>query len=159
MRKPDQRRHQEERPRLAPRIVVGVDGSENSIEALRWALDEGLRRDASVEAVFACLQPYLGELRFAMRQGDRDPFEREAVETLEHAVEKACPDVQVRDRISQCLVHEAPTAGLLQRAEGAELLVVGARGRGGFLGLILGSTSTQCVNHAPCPVVVVPARH
>jgi nucleotide-binding universal stress UspA family protein len=53
------------------------------------------------------------------------------------------------------VVHKPPAQGLMTAAEGANLLVLGARGRGGFRGLLLGSVSDQLVNHAPCPVTVV----
>ncbi len=79
---------------------------------------------------------------------------------------------QARARLDECLaslaaelggveiepstVHGAPARVLLQAAEGATALVVGSRGHGGFVGLLLGSVSQQCSHHAPCPVVVVP---
>jgi nucleotide-binding universal stress UspA family protein len=56
------------------------------------------------------------------------------------------------------LVEGQPADALCAEAEGAELLVVGSRGLGGFHGLLVGSVSQQCVHHAPCPVVVVPHR-
>jgi nucleotide-binding universal stress UspA family protein len=60
-------------------------------------------------------------------------------------------------RVSCHVVHRAPAKALLETAEGADLLVLGARGGGGFRGLLLGSISDQCVHHAPCPVTVVRA--
>lgn len=58
--------------------------------------------------------------------------------------------------IERAVVEGAPAPALLEAAEGAALLVVGSRGRGGFTGLLLGSVSQQCAHHAPCPLVIVP---
>jgi nucleotide-binding universal stress UspA family protein len=81
-----------------------------------------------------------------------------AEELLRKTVEPALatrPGVHVTTRAGQ----GPPARTLIDAAAGADLLVVGSRGRGGFAGLLLGSVSQQVVNHAPCPVVVVPSRH
>ena len=136
------------------RIVVGVDGSENSFEALRWAVAEGERRDAAIEAISAWHYPTVG-VEFAP-VADPQTFEGTATEALRTAVEKVCPDEASRRRVRASVVQDSPARALVEAAEGADLLVVGSRGRGGFTGLLLGSVSAQCVHHAPCPVVVVP---
>ncbi len=58
--------------------------------------------------------------------------------------------------VTRAVVEGTPAPTLLEAAEGADLLVVGSRGRGGFTGLLLGSVSQQCALHAPCPLVIVP---
>jgi nucleotide-binding universal stress UspA family protein len=136
------------------RIVVGVDGSENSLVALRWALEEAEHRHAIVEAVIAWQYPYTG-VGFAPYV-DADGLEEGASLTLQEALRVGCPDEAARERIQQLVIQETSSRALVDAAKGADLLVVGSRGRGGFAGLLLGSVSAQCVHHAHCPVVVVP---
>jgi nucleotide-binding universal stress UspA family protein len=138
------------------RIVVGVDGSENSLLALRWALEEADLRGAPLEAVIAWQLPYVGDVGFGLVPGvSTSTLEESARETLEKALAAVCPEDQVRARIERTVVAANAAAALLDAAKGADLLVVGSRGHGGFRGLLLGSVSTQCVHHAPCPVVVL----
>jgi nucleotide-binding universal stress UspA family protein len=133
------------------RIVVGIDGSGTAIEALRWAVDEARRRNATVEAVCAWHQAFVAPTHIL---GDPAPFERDAMQLLDSAIDEVDTSGVTVDRklrtgnASQALLHEA---------KGAALLVVGSRGRGGFTGLLLGSVSQQVAHHAPCPVVIVPA--
>jgi nucleotide-binding universal stress UspA family protein len=136
------------------RIVVGVDGSENSLVALRWALDEAQRSHATVQAVITWHYPYTG-VGF-VPYVDASGLDDGARLTLEEALGTACPDDETRRSIERLVVQDSPAHALVEAAKGADLLVVGSRGRGGFTGLMLGSVSTQCVHHAPCAVVVVP---
>ena len=136
------------------RIVVGVDGSENGLAALRWAIEEGQLRHASVEAVLAWQYPNTG-VEF-MPYTDAGQFEDTAKQTLSAALRAVCPDEATQPLVEQLVVQDSPAQALVGAAKGADLLVVGSRGRGGFAGLLLGSVSAQCVHHAPCPVVVVP---
>jgi nucleotide-binding universal stress UspA family protein len=140
-------------PRFGPKwIVVGVDGSETSHRALDWALEEGRARKAGVEVVHAWNVPAL------------------AVPALTNAY---CPFDDAARRIVKKALEQADTSGLsmpvrpvarrgsgaeviVRLADGADLVVVGSRGLGGFKGLLLGSVSHQVTHHAPCPVVVVP---
>jgi nucleotide-binding universal stress UspA family protein len=135
-------------------IVVGVDGSECSHDALRWAVDEASRRQAVVEAVFAWTFPY--DVPVAGRLADDRDWRARADKTLKGLLQTELggrSDVEVTPR-----AQEGPaTRTLLDAARGADMLVVGSRGRGGFAELVLGSVSHQCVQHAGCPVVVV--RH
>lgn len=138
----------------AGRIVVGVDGSEGADRALRYAVEEAGRRGSTVEAVlvWALLdQPGVPE----ERQFDPAFGEAKARAYLDAAVERAVGD-HPGVTVTPVVVCDLPARGLLEAAAGADLLVVGARGLGGFAGLLLGSVSQQVVNHAPCPVVVVP---
>jgi nucleotide-binding universal stress UspA family protein len=80
-------------------------------------------------------------------------FEQAVREELEACIDAAGLDPAVQVRVH--VVHRPPAKALIEAAEGADLVVVGARGRGGFTGLLLGSTSDQVVHHAPCPVTVV----
>ena len=86
----------------------------------------------------------------------REQFEDTAKQTLSAALRAVCPDEVTQPLVEQLVVQDSPAQALVGAAKGADLLVVGSRGRGGFAGLLLGSVSAQCVHHAPCPVVVVP---
>jgi nucleotide-binding universal stress UspA family protein len=136
------------------RIVVGIDGSETARRALRWGAEEAIRRGARLEVVHAWTYPPMSteEKLFvsaaSLEQAAQDTLDAELVR-LE---EDGCA-VTVTGR-----VLEGPAAEVLLRAaEGASLLVVGARGIGPLRSLLLGSVSSSCVRRAGCPVVVVPA--
>ncbi|MEV6325621.1 universal stress protein [Nocardia sp. NPDC051787] len=138
-------------------IVVGVDGSPPSQEALRWALAEARCHGSTVRAVHAWSLPYhQGEIGHMAVERLGEPLHQEAERTLETALRAA---MSGGDGVPiERLVVESPSArALIDAAADADLLVVGSRGRGGFTGLMLGSTSQQCAQHGPCPVVIVHA--
>jgi nucleotide-binding universal stress UspA family protein len=131
-------------------IVVGVDGSENSGQALRWALEEARLRHARVRVVHAWwIYPMLVDEMEAQHLTDdaSGAVQKFVTETLgeEHDVEVEAVAVQ----------GQQASAALVDAAKDAELLVVGSRGAGGFSSLLLGSVSQQCAHHAPCPVAIV----
>ena len=137
------------------RIVVGVDGSEASDAALGWALEQARRTGDEVQVVHVWHYPEIGELLTANPfELQHDELQAEAEEQLRRAIGRvgAPPDV----RIDPVLAMGRAAEVLLRAAGEADLLVVGSRGRGGVTGLLLGSVSQHCVQHAPCPVVVVP---
>ena len=140
------------------RIVVGVDGSEESLAALRWALREARLRGASLEVVHAWHYPYAaytditGMAAGVVTREDLAKVGQLVLEESLRAGEATRGDVPVRPT----LVQGTPAEALLRVAAGADLLVVGSRGRGGFTGLLLGSVSQQCAHHAPCPLVIIP---
>ena len=201
-------------------VVVGVDGSASSTQAVRWAAQEAVRRDVPLVLLSVwtpipaavphapALSPYENELikeghlwleaavataeeaapgvRTTMLQATGSPaarhvplvavhawsdlpvpngwelelgpwpeIEQQQAELLEANLadfEARYPDVEVK----QALVRDAPTRALLEEAASAQLVVAGSRGRGGFRGLLLGSTSQALIYHSPCPVAVVP---
>lgn len=141
-----------------PGVVVGVDGSPSSVAALRWALGEARCHGGLVRAVIAWSFPFTeGEIAQQAVLVACEPLERAAHEQLDAAV-KAAGDAPEGVAVQREVVHGGPVRVLLDAAEDADLLVVGSRGRGGFAGLLLGSVSQQCVQHADCPVVVVHDR-
>jgi nucleotide-binding universal stress UspA family protein len=134
------------------RIVVGVDGSEESKAALRWAVEEARLRGATVRAVCAWSLPHVAGPGFAFLPGGIEEFRRDAEGVLDAAIaEVGSEGVDVE----RAAVEGGAADVLVQAAQGADLLVVGSRGHGGFAGLLLGSVSQQCAHHAPCPVVIV----
>lgn len=137
------------------RIVVGIDGSEHSRLALRWAVDEARLRRANVEAVMAWHTPYVGGTWAVSVPVDMAEIE----ESYRIQLDELVDGVDARGLpapIEKVLANGSVAHTLLEAAKGADLLVVGSRGHGGFVGLMLGSVSHQVVSHAPCPVVVVP---
>ncbi len=149
-------------------IVVGVDGSEGSIVALRWALDEARLRRAPLRLVHAYQLPYFlaGDAGVAFGAAGLPAYASEDVERL-----RATSEESARSILAGALarvgggagveleqeVLEGPAAQvLIEAGRDAALLVLGSRGHGGFAGLLLGSVSQQCALHPPCPVVILP---
>ncbi|MER7916187.1 MULTISPECIES: universal stress protein [unclassified Streptomyces] len=138
------------------RIVVGVDGSEGSRHALGWAVRQAELTGGRVEAVIAWDIPqFHGALGWMPpSSSDEAALEERARSEVTSAVEEAVaahPGVQV-DTVAR---YGTPAGVLLEAARDAALLVVGSRGLGGFKGLLLGSVAQHCVQHAPCPVLVL----
>jgi len=137
-------------------IVVGVDGSEESKQALRWALGEARLRGARVVALRAWIYPALagGGLIPVTTDLLEQLTQNETKELAATVEEVAAGETDVQ--VDQVVVEDAPARALVAASQDADLLVVGTRGHGGFTGLVLGSVSQQCAHHAPCPVVIVP---
>lgn len=139
-------------------IVVGVDHSEGAKAALRFALEEAKLRQATLRVVHAWRYAYIGSTGFESSYpavgGDvtelRDAAERDLDATLQEAIPET-GTVEVERRV----VKNAPAVALVDESRGADLVVVGSRGHGGFAGLLLGSVSQQVAHHAACPVVIV----
>jgi nucleotide-binding universal stress UspA family protein len=138
---------------VAPgRVVVGVDGSEPSLAAVAWAAEEAELRGATLEAVLAWTyldQPGDGTFRPDYTESDARQFLEAALDqALGH---RGAPSAA---RVEPVLVCDNPARALLGRSDGADLIVVGHRGRGGFAGMRLGSVSQNVASHATGPVVV-----
>lgn len=154
-------------------IVVGVDGSPAALEALRWAVGEAALRQAELRVVtvtdqaleespYAASYAYAPDLQTADRLSDdeRRWRERQQHQIHERAERQLDAMIEQLGEVDVTLHREViggsrAAQALIDRARHAQLLVVGSRGRGGFRGLLLGSVSQQCVQHASCPVVVV----
>lgn len=140
-------------------IIVGVDGSAGSRAALEWAFAEAAQRKARVVAVSVWQFPYLA-LGPSPIGGAVIPTE-DLQASSEASLAEILAEVGVPDGIEVLPVSREGSASQtllgLAESEGASLLVIGARGHGGFTGLLLGSVATQCVNHAKVPTVIVPA--
>ena len=139
----------------ARKIVVGVDGSDASKDALRWALQQAELTRSSVEAVIAWSYPVMtGGFGFAPVSAMMLDFAEIATKTLADSIADVM-DPASTVLLSTAVVEGHPAEVLLKAAAGADLLVVGSRGHGGFAGALLGSVSQHCVHHATCPIVIV----
>jgi len=134
------------------RIVVGVDGSDGSCQALAWAVEEARLRDARLDVVHAWHEPYVGGYPYTLVSYDPRDWEASARQLLHELLAEVDTGGVTVERI---VVHDLAARALIEAAKGADLVVVGTRGRGGFSGLLLGSVSSHVVHHAPCPTVVV----
>jgi nucleotide-binding universal stress UspA family protein len=134
-------------------IVVGVDGSESSEEALRWAARQAHLTGDTVHAVTSWVWPTMYAY---MPVVDFDWAKNGSV-ILEQALANALGETGAKD-VCRHVVEGHPAVALLDVASDANLLVVGSRGHGGFAGMLLGSVSQHVVSHATCPVVVVHSK-
>ncbi|RSN24210.1 universal stress protein [Streptomyces sp. WAC 05977] len=137
-------------------VVVGVDGSALSEEALAWAFEEAANRKVPLVALHAW---HDGDIAGLFTGEGALPFPGESVRETENRVlgqrlagwRKKYPQVPV----DPVVVRDKPRHRLLELSEKAQLVVVGSRGRGGFAGLRFGSTSHALIHHAKCPVMIV----
>lgn len=135
----------------ARKIVVGLDGSPSSAAALAWARREARLRDVPLDVVLVFEPLSYGSIRGY-------PFPSQEVEQAARAnAQRVLDDAEIDDvQVERHLIRAGDAAtALIERSHQADLLVVGSRGHGGFAGLLLGSVSQKCVQHAACPVVVV----
>jgi nucleotide-binding universal stress UspA family protein len=142
-----------------PRIVVGVDGSPGSRAALRWAVGQAALGGGIVDAVMAWqipaeLQSFAWTPVYAEEPGEVAAFAADVEQALEAVVSD---EVEPADsqRVTSRVVNGHPAEVLLEASVGAVLLVVGHRGHGVFADALLGSVGQYCVQHAPCPVLVM----
>ena len=146
------------------RIVVGVDGSEGSRTALRWAAEEAELHGTELHAVYAYQPP----LELPVVSTPANPligspevkpevYARRAEEALEETIQEVFGDRRPA-RLAPRVLEGPPAAVLVAESTDADLLAVGPRGHGGFAGLLTGSVTDQVVRHARCSVVVVRTR-
>ncbi|MGY1633497.1 universal stress protein [Geodermatophilus sp. SYSU D01186] len=133
------------------RIVVGVDGSPSSRQALRWAARQAELTGAELHAVTAWRLPTT--YGWIPPIADHD-WAGEARAVQAHAIAETLDGTQA-ERVRRDVVEGHPARALVRCAAGADLLVVGSRGHGGFSGMVLGSVAQHVVTQAPCPVLVV----
>lgn len=135
------------------RIVVGVDGSSSSNEAVEWAAKQAALTGSALVLLAAWHVPAMayGSLVPLPQDLDLRGATAELVDKVADAVEKQHPGLDIVRKVAE----GQPALALLEEAEGANLLVVGSRGHGAFAGMLLGSVSEYCVTHAAIPVVVV----
>lgn len=143
------------------RIVVGVDGSAESKAALRWAARLAPTLGCTITALTAWQFPVLAGMNPAVMNVGMAPYfpemwhpEQDARELLDTTVQEVFGDERPPG-LTLSVVHGQPASALLEASEEATMLIVGSRGHGGFTGMLLGSVSSACAEHAACPVLVV----
>jgi nucleotide-binding universal stress UspA family protein len=142
------------------RVLVGVDASPPSVEALRRAVDEAKWRNAKLEVLYAFEPPeHVTAFPVPPDKGadaiDPEAARDEANERLGAWLKEIDVDLSGLDVEWTVVPDKKPSRALVERSSDADLVVVGSRGRGGFAGLRLGSVSEQVTRHARCPVLVV----
>jgi nucleotide-binding universal stress UspA family protein len=135
-------------------VVVGVDASDAALRAARFAADEAVRRSARLHVVHAVT--WLDGTTLPYPELDLPGLMNAGAQSLLQAMSDALAESIPADRISTSAIEGRPADVLVDAAADASLLVVGGRGVGGVAGLLLGSTAHGVVDHAACPVVVVP---
>ena len=140
--------------RTGPRIVAALDGSPSSISALHWAIRQAGLTGAAVDAVAAWHYPVSSYGYVPVGDAEDYDFQKITEKVLSDAISGSLePGSDVRVRSHAVEGHAAQV--LIDASDGADLLVVGSRGHGGFTEALLGSVSQHCVHYAHCPVVVI----
>jgi nucleotide-binding universal stress UspA family protein len=140
-------------------IIVGIDGSAHSRHALEWAIREAAIRRAPL-TVLAVQQAVAGYWGGAVAYPGDDALAEEARKAAQQETDEVLERFGGEPRPPQVTVRAVtglPAEALLNAAGGADMIVVGSRGAGGFKKLLMGSVSSQVTHHAHCPVVVIPA--
>jgi nucleotide-binding universal stress UspA family protein len=135
-----------------PRVVVGIDGSEHAQRALRWAVEEARLRGVTLTVVHVAPVPFDLSAPILAHQPTEDELRSLGRELIDETLQDL--DVVDLDVERVALIGNAASQ-LCEAARGADLLVIGSRGLGGFRGLLVGSVTQQVVAHAPCPILVV----
>jgi nucleotide-binding universal stress UspA family protein len=140
------------------RIIVGVDGSQGSKTALKWAMNQAALTGATIEAITTWQDParYGTAYGWSSAAFGGDTYGAAIVKSLDDTVAEVAAQLPHPVTVLAQVVEGHAVEALLHAAADADLLVVGSRGHGTFAGIVLGSVSQHCVQHAPCPVVVVP---
>lgn len=136
-------------------IVVGVDGSDQSQQALRWAAYLAAKTGATITAVctWQIVMTDVGAGGWGLVADGWDPA-KDSQHALDGTIDEVFPDA--RPPGLQTVVRDGSAAKvLIELSKDAQMLIVGSRGHGGFTGLLLGSVSAACSHHAHCPVLVV----
>ncbi|MCB5293933.1 universal stress protein [Arthrobacter sp. SO3] len=139
-------------------IVVGFDGSEHSQTALSWAMDEARHRNGQLRLITAWNKPPLAWYPAVVETAAGEIAAEESPEHIAGTLQAEALNSAADEGVAasgQVVNSDSPASAILDAAKDADLVVVGSRGHGGFPGLHLGSVSTQVINHAPCPVLVV----
>ena len=136
-------------------IVVGVDGSAHSMKSLDWALDEAALRKTSVTVL--AVAPAAASIWGITGQLDPSPETQEKVKNTAEQIVKEAASRHGQQQVTVRTVSGVPSDELIKASADADLLVVGARGAGGFARLTMGSVSSQVAHHSHCPVVIVRA--
>jgi nucleotide-binding universal stress UspA family protein len=136
-------------------IIAGVDGSGHSGRALAWAVDEARLRGLALKVIYAF--PAMISLVGSTGHEYYPQVEQEARQALERSLADMPDSTGVH--VGRALIAGSPAKVLIEASRDASMLVVGSRGVGGFRGMVMGSVSLQCVQHAHCPVVVVRSIH
>ena len=144
-----------------PRIVAGIDGSDSSLSALRWAIRQARLTGAAVDAVAAWHYPAAGGGFGYVPMGSSETFDFQEItkkvlaDAIGRAVEEGTLEAGRDVRVRAHVVEGNAAQVLVDASAGADLIVLGSRGHGGFTEALLGSVSQHCVHHARCPVLII----
>jgi nucleotide-binding universal stress UspA family protein len=143
-----------------PGIIVGVDGSDHSRRALGWAMREAAHHQVPLTVVSVHPPPARPATRiyWGVHTSPEDSFDQQlARAAIQEFVDKVASEIGgPAPEVTVTIVTGDPAEELVRASRDADLLVVGARGSGGFARLLLGSVGSQVSHHAACPVVIIP---